>query len=265
MNLDDESHLSAYLDDELESADRRAVEWSIESSPPLADQLRSIALVRDAVAGLDRPAIPRDLAPAVGAMIARNRGKARSRPTVRVALALSGFTGFTAIAASLIFAIIRLYPSLHPSQPPLVVHADPTPKPAPEPRSHSVPTPRLIPTPAPASVELVENVQVLPPVEPLPRPVEAAEEQDRRVLGGILGRAHVRRILITTDVIDASGKVKNLIAQGGERRRNSARSRFARRSSSTLTMPRPPWFSPCRSTSGADGPLSTGFDTNSPT
>jgi anti-sigma factor RsiW len=219
MNLDDESHLSAYLDDELDPADRLAVEWSIESSPRQAEQLRSIALTRDAVAGLDRPAIPRDLAPVLGVRIASNRRRARRLSPTRVALTLSGFAGFSAIAASLIFALILLHQSLHPTADrPIAVVQHIEPAPAPAPRTHSIDPSVPESVPAPASAKLVQNVKEIlpePPVAPPVPPGEAAERDDRRVIGGILGRSHVRRIVIVTDIIDASEKVRALIAQGG--------------------------------------------------
>jgi hypothetical protein len=217
MNLDDESHLSAYLDDELDPADRLAVEWSIESSPRLADRLRSIALARDAVAGLDRPAIPRDLASILGARIAANRRKTRLRSPARVALVLSGFGGFSAIAASLIFVLVRLFQALHPSPEQPIVAIQEIEQP-PAPRTHLIAPPVPEPIPAPVPLTLVQDtpdsIAKLPVAPPIP-PGEAAEKDDRRVIGGILGRSHVRRILIVTDVIDAPDQVRNLIAQGG--------------------------------------------------
>jgi hypothetical protein len=217
MNLDDESHLSAYLDDELDPPDRLAVEWSIESSPPLADQLRSIALARDAVAGLDRPAIPCDLAPALGARIASNRRTTRRRTPARVVLAISGFAGFSAIAATLLFALYRLNESLHPSadRPIAIVQAT---DPAPAPRTHIVEPSAPEPIPALPSPVLVLNEKDSSPKSPLDPPVppsEAVERDSRQVISGILGRSHVRRIVIVTDVIDASERVKALIAKGG--------------------------------------------------
>jgi hypothetical protein len=224
MNLDDESHLSSYLDDELDPADRLAVEWSIEASPPLADQLRSIALARDAVAGLDRPAIPRDLAPLVRARIASNRRTARLRVPARVALVASGFAGFAAIAASLIFALIRLHPTLHesPELPKVAIQDEQ----AETPRNHLIgpSDPEPIP-PAPAPLLVRDADEPSPKLPAFPShevllasaspPGEAAELNDRRVIGGILARSHVRRIVIVTDVIDAPEQIRKLIAQNG--------------------------------------------------
>ena len=89
MNLDDDSYLSAYLDDELDPADRLAIEWSVESSPPLGEQLRSLCLARDSVAGLDRPGIPCDLAPLVVARLLPTVERPESRPWARPSVPLS--------------------------------------------------------------------------------------------------------------------------------------------------------------------------------
>ena len=223
MNLDDESHLSSYLDDELDTADRLAVEWSVESSPPLADQLRSIALARDAVAGLDRPAIPRDLAPSVGRRIASDRRRARlgamARPA-RAALAVSGLSG---MAASLIFALILLNRSLHPTPEQLNVARQG--EQAADPRNHPIAPsdPDPIPIqPAPKLVEVdgstgtrgasLEGLQH--PSAPTAPPGEASEREARRLIAGLLERPHVRRVVIVADILeDASEKVRVLIQQ----------------------------------------------------
>jgi hypothetical protein len=81
--------------------------------------------------------------------------------------------------------------------------------------------------PNPAPNAIVENhpspkTEVDPPIvvkssspDPLVPSRELAQRDDRRVVDGILGRSHVRRILIVTDVIGAPETVKNLIAQEG--------------------------------------------------
>src|SRR5215210_2026352 len=61
MMLDDETQLAPYLDDELDEARRLQVEETVQKDPRLARKLRDLALVRDLVAGLERPAPARDL------------------------------------------------------------------------------------------------------------------------------------------------------------------------------------------------------------
>jgi hypothetical protein len=226
MNLDDESYLSAYLDDELDPAERQAVEWSVESSPPRADQIRSIAQVREAVAGLDRPAIPRDLGPALAARIARNHRLAPPplflRPA-RLARVASAFVGFATVAASLIFAVVRLYQPLHESPEVPVVASNEIDSTH---RNHPIEPSRIVEIPAstslpllardstPSALELVHEAVASPP--PVPDAIELPGSRDeRRLVGDMLARTHVRRVLIVTDVIDAPDRVRRLIAESG--------------------------------------------------
>ena len=65
MNLDDESFLSAYLDDELDAPRRVAVEAALRSDPHLTRRLGELAAARDLVAGLARPAAPAGLPAAI--------------------------------------------------------------------------------------------------------------------------------------------------------------------------------------------------------
>ncbi len=67
MTLDDESILSAYLDGQLGPEEQQAVESAVCADPRLAEELRSLAALRDLVAGLPReapigPDRPRDAA-----------------------------------------------------------------------------------------------------------------------------------------------------------------------------------------------------------
>jgi hypothetical protein len=60
MTLDDDSILSAYLDGELGPEQHQAVESAMAADPRLAEELRSLAHLRDLLAGLPREA-PADL------------------------------------------------------------------------------------------------------------------------------------------------------------------------------------------------------------
>jgi hypothetical protein len=217
MNLDDESLLSAYLDDELDSADRLAVEWSVESSPPLADQLRSLAIARDAVAGLGRPALPFDLAPAITAQLAADRRRARLQALARPGRIALAVAGLSAMAASLLFALLLLHRATHDRLDQLDV-AQQNPE-VEAPRTHLIPVPEsdtdTNPTP---SLPIVQNVAIPSPVQdPGPSLVEresaeeAREREDRLKITTMLENPEVRVILITTDVIDASGQIQTLI------------------------------------------------------
>ena len=216
MNLDDETYLSAYLDDELDPADRLAIEWSVESSPPLAEQLRSIAQARDAVAGLDRPAIPRDLASSLVARLAADRRRARLREFARPARVALAASSLSAVAASLIFAIILLNRILHDS--PIGPDVAVEPKSNPAPRTHPI-SPS---DPAPTPTEVVSTDPAVPLRQPDTRssnrpevastpPAEARDLGYRRLIARMLERPRVRRIVIVTDVLDAPNRVQELI------------------------------------------------------
>lgn len=78
MTLDDESVLSAYLDEALTPEQRLRVEAAVRSSPALADCLRELATVRDLVAGLSRPSPGIDVSATVLTSIGRRRAGGRS-------------------------------------------------------------------------------------------------------------------------------------------------------------------------------------------
>ena len=83
MMLDDNSLLSAYLDDELDPASRFEVENALLTDPRLAEELHELAGVRELLAGLPRPASSRDLAVEVGAKTRwppRSPARARAFP-----------------------------------------------------------------------------------------------------------------------------------------------------------------------------------------
>ncbi len=223
MNLDDESLISAYLDDELDPADRLAVAWSVESSPPLADQLRAATLARDAVAGLDRPPAPRDLAPAISARIARSRRQARLAAwTVPARLALAG--SLAATAASLLFAIILLHRSTHALAPRPVALQPADPSVQPDDISASpVPDAPVEPAVVVASAAPAAS----PPSEPpkarvAPVPVDRALE-DRRRFAERIERGDLERVTIVTDVIDASERIRDLLQQDARKSPDFAR------------------------------------------
>lgn len=212
MNLDDESLLSAYLDDELDPAERLAVEWSVESSPPLAEQLRSLATARDAVAGLGRPTIPVDLAPAIAARLAADRRRARLQVLARPGRIAVAVAGLSAMAASLLFALFLLHRSMHEGDdaPALARVAPETPA--------SRTDPDLDHPEAPTSTPPATLARVAPPAPAGPRSGsvatphdESAERADRLRITRMLEEPDVRLVLITTDVIDAPEQIQSLI------------------------------------------------------
>ncbi len=226
MNLDDESLLSAYLDDELEPADRLPVEWSVESSPPLADQLRALAMARDAVAGLPRSSAPRDVAFAVVADLAAARARARRPSRLRASGQLAAAAaGLAAMAACLLLAVVLLHRSTHDdAHPGLFTFLDRIDHPD---RPHTLPQaglgapPRVAsnviatkPTPpAPGATGAAPPAPRTAPADP-PAPVEEARDSARRrQVAGMIDQDRVVRVVIVTDIIDASERVRSLIHQ----------------------------------------------------
>jgi len=229
MNLEDESLLSGYLDDELDPADRLDVEWAVESSPPLADRLRGLASARDAVGGLGRPAVPRDVAFAIVADLAASRTRSL-RPGRLAALARSGrlvaaLAGISTMAASLFLALTLLHLSTHDdgdarkllaifkNSPPAVAPGRPHPiKPAGP--IASPPPPQLIAKGLPATPPETSPrgpARPAPVVRPEVAAAGAREPEGRRAVAGMVGQPRVLRALIVTDVIDASERVRSLI------------------------------------------------------
>ncbi len=108
MSTDDESLLGAFLDGELETEQRLAVESSLSRDPHLAAMARGLASVRDLVAGLSRPTSP-DVSLEVMRRVHRvSRGR---RPWMLGRHARRW--GVAAFAASALLAIVS-WPLWHP-------------------------------------------------------------------------------------------------------------------------------------------------------
>jgi hypothetical protein len=192
MTLNDESLLSGYLDGELGSDERSALESALLLDPELAKQLRGLSEVRGLVADLPRPVLPLDLVGAVSARIderSLSRGPwqwLRQRPVVFTAAGL----GSLAVAASLILALLLLRPAVQPAAPRPAVDrlriaavAAPPAEARPMPRTE-LPASR----PAPTS----------DPVRPARNREAAADAEKVRAL---LESPRLRRVLIVTDII----------------------------------------------------------------
>ena len=94
MKPDDETVLSAYLDDELEPDPRRQVEEWLAADPALASQLADLVAIRGAVADLPRLPTPCQLSSAVLSRIALSELARSRRPYYWVATAASLAFGF---------------------------------------------------------------------------------------------------------------------------------------------------------------------------
>ncbi len=240
MNLDDESQLSAFLDDELDPGDRSVVAWSVESSPLLAQQLAEFQATQALIQGLDRPSIPLDLSAAILTRITRaNRPKAR-RSTAGVARFAASLVGVASVAASLMLAIVLLHKTLHQNLAPVVVAGGVDPA-----RSHLSDNTLLSAAPAanataakPAAPLAPQSAIVAlappglrPPQGRAVEPPKAADAEPARPgqVDALLGHRKVVRALIITDALDQSArKVQAMIEQDGAREPDFGRITLAR-------------------------------------
>ena len=182
MNLDDESLLSAFLDDELDPGDRQAVAWQVESSPEVTARLAELRGVQVAVQNLSRPVVPVDLSAAVLARLTP-RGPAtgtappvlpmpvrfRRRRWATAARAVASLVGVGSVAASLLFALVLLFNALHETDRPAetsIVATESTPN-----RTHPTPAPTI----AARQTRSLAPVADLAPAAP-PAPAKVAQE-----------------------------------------------------------------------------------------
>ncbi|OJW19470.1 MAG: hypothetical protein BGO49_09115 [Planctomycetales bacterium 71-10] len=181
--------ISTLLDDESPPDRRRAAEAAAAADPALAEELRSLAVCRDLVAGLSRPGPP-DLSGAVlRSIAARRRSRAVSRAAAAAVLVAGGLAAYSAGRARPggPAPVPRLAPAT-----PVVATAAPA-APAPEP-----------PSPAPAAVAASEFVG---PSDPRPL-----------VVRRLLERPGPVRILLATGIRPADvAEVASLIGLSSHR------------------------------------------------
>ncbi|CAN5630243.1 hypothetical protein BH23PLA1_BH23PLA1_33360 [soil metagenome] len=101
MRLEDETLLSAYLDDELAPSDRRRVEAALHSDLKLLQKLMELANLRDLLAGLDRPGPAPDIVDQVLDRLSRRR---QARREARRLAFRSGLVAAAAMLAALTLA-----------------------------------------------------------------------------------------------------------------------------------------------------------------
>src|SRR3954469_10343067 len=106
MTLDDESLLTAYLDDELASDQRSSIESALLADPELADGLRRLVELRELLAGMSRPTIPVDLAGAVVRRIQRRAGRGlRRAPSMLPPLGAARLVAGLGLAATVLIGL----------------------------------------------------------------------------------------------------------------------------------------------------------------
>ena len=226
MNLDDESQISAFFDDELDPGDRLLVAWSIESSPASAQQLADLKASQGLIRGLDRPAIPRDLSPSILKAITPTNKKPRltTRAAARIAAAL---IGVGSIAASLVLALTLLHRSLHDDSKlelnPFVA--------ATENRTHPLIHPPLLLADAttnqstasirPGTIDssiVDSDIQPIKLAQAKATGVDGPEPARPGQVDAMLGHRKVLRALIVADVLDqTSSRVRSFIEKDPDR------------------------------------------------
>ena len=125
--------LSAYLDGELDEAERRRVEAGLAASPEARAQLEALRTARDALATLPRPTAPAELRERVRRQIERASLLESSAPRPTRILRLARWT---LAAAAVVLAAVVLRWSLEarrPARPVAVQPAPQPPQPAPQP------------------------------------------------------------------------------------------------------------------------------------
>ena len=246
MNLDDESQLSAFLDDELDPSDRLSVAWSVESSPPSTRLLAELQATQALLQGLDRPAIPLDLTAAILTELAFVKRARARRSRTGVARFAASLVGVASVAASLMLALILLHGKLHDnSMPWLFAAVNPD-----SPRTHSSGSLDLAAAAAPARTQpaatpspvVVANhagdmtparsKTASPPVTP--RPAEPAVFENPEPVrfaqvDAMLGHRKVFRALIVADGLQqAAQTVQSLIEADTAREPDFSRITLAR-------------------------------------
>jgi len=203
MNTERESQFSAYLDDQLPPDERRSVEMAVESDPAAAEALRSLAGVRDLIAGLSRPTGP-DLVPEVMERLkGRNLEHWGRRPMARrLRLAAWATGGVAASIACLALFGERLQPAPRPAPPSarpiesILAQSEPTADSSVEPDAVE-----LMGPPAPPRTELSID-EPAPAIASTDQPsAEApASDPERSLVHELLDGRRSPRIFLVTDL-----------------------------------------------------------------
>ena len=224
MNLDDdESYLSAYLDDELEPADRLSLELALEADPALRDRLHALTRGRDALLRLSRPTIPVDLTSAVLARLPSVRTGVRSTRLYRTSL-------WVATAATVLVAIGLTFRGEFAAKPPGAgrLPAFAVNGPLLDRRSVEVENPALIPSSHSPSTPPASTTADLNAKNGLPsdltlkqrngEPIgESPADRDRFL--ALIDRSDLRRVMIPIDTVggDPTSKIERIVQDSPRR------------------------------------------------
>jgi hypothetical protein len=208
ISPEDESVYSGYLDGELDSLERRAVESALAADPHLAARIRDLATVRELVADLPHPAAP-DVAHDVLQRI--QSGSVRPRPWSSVRRNLPWLAGALATAAALFLAIIGPRPhqprqaqAPAPGDRDLVARDRPAGPLDPSVPQKSGPDERaVVAVRLPNSASSDVPARTSPPGDPPPRlaarPAAQTEELDRTRWRSLIDDPRLQRVFLVTD------------------------------------------------------------------
>ncbi len=198
MNLDQETFLTAYLDDELPSDARERVASALATDPRLAEELRALGAVRALVAGLPRSTPTIDISAAVLLEIGKQpTGWVRSGILARLPVASPAWriVGLAASAAGVV-ALLTLgfgRPAPRLVRPSIVHHLPKSPPPN-EPN-----TPPRVVVAAPT----------LPDGDLRPSPEERRHHEEARKVHRMLDDPSLQKVFVVADVLsgDADRRV----------------------------------------------------------
>lgn len=216
MNRDDDTFLSAYLDGELDLAERTAVEAALLSDRRLAERLRELAAVRSLIAGLPRPAAPRDLSGEIARRIGSRRPNqftlVGTRDLSRARVRAAGLATAATVLLTLTVGVLS-YRSRPPEQQ-RFVETVAAPHSAPQPHGAAIPAvPVKAPVLASAATAIVEPVKA-----PLRRmPTSSADDQGRLAdvaqFRAMLDSPNLRKVFVVIDEIggDADRRITRML------------------------------------------------------
>lgn len=215
MNVEDESLLSAYLDNELTPAQRLSVEDALLADARLAERLQQLAAVRSTIAGLPRPLVGRDISSLVVE-------RAEALPVVRFRRMLDSgstrrrltLTGSCFGAAAAVLLAASLWP-VRPQPGAGLDFANGT-TPSAEVATNGAAT---VDGPEPLDSQLAQaETTVHRALEPTPAPdATPGDSEDLDKVREYLGRGDVRRLMVVLDTITPSSleQVRGAIQETG--------------------------------------------------
>lgn len=232
MKLDDETLLTAYLDDELDPPRRLVIEAALLSKPQLAERLQELAAVRSLVDGMARPTVTYDVSgalldeissgPSKWIRLRRLAGARMARPRVLAAAAVFMLAGTVCVALGIQLAERQAAPVKNS----VVSHPQPSPRPQTSSDSSSV----LAHHANSVSVPKAGADSISDPTSPaVPAVLSDADRKmarDHETIRRLLDRPGIRRMTVVLDTLDPAQLAKIESAIDRSRPYNSPRAKF---------------------------------------